>query len=155
MTHCFNFRALSDIGDGNLDEPSPLLSKQWSSTSLKSPLHQHQYQPQQEFHQLPLRSNNNMEPLKILTGNGYDFNAVGSGRHHDSGYISPNLPNKAFFDINHQIGSNGGTPMDLHQQKVDPLLLQQVLQQHHYHPKQQPFNHRPITGKPISNFKNV
>lgn len=96
-----------------------------------------------------------MEPLKILTGNGYDFNAVGSGRHHDSGYISPNLPNKAFFDINHQIGSNGGTPMDLHQQKVDPLLLQQVLQQHHYHPKQQPFNHRPITGKSIFDFKNV
>ena len=119
----------------------------------------HHQQSQQQ--QPPFRNNNNLESLKILTselaenlGNGSGLNGSSNGgRHHDSGYISPNLPpasgsgGKVFFD-----GNNPPHPGIEHQPPpVDPVLLQQVLQQQH--PKQQQqqqqpmINHRPITGK--------
>ena len=144
------------------------MSKHWPSNSSSGPPFQgsppfqqpsqHQFQHHsQHQNQQPFRSNNNIiEPLKIVTNNeilsenlsGYGSHGGNfSGRHHDSGYISPNLPpNKtSFFD-----GNNGP---QLHQPRVDPLILQQVLQQQqqqHHHPKQQPqhlINPRPITGK--------
>lgn len=147
-------QTLSDNGDNNgLDEPSLFLSKHWSTQSIQ-PVHQGQP---------PFRNNNNVvDPLKILTselaenlGNGGSgINGTGSGRHHDSGYISPNLPpasgpgsgGKAFcFDGN--VNSQQQAVVE-QQPRVDPVLLQQVLQQQQ-HPKQQQqhmINHRPITG---------
>ena len=118
----FNFfRTLSDIGDNGLEESSPFLSKHWT---------QNQSQPK------------NLEPLKILTHDLNNEHKLGSRHHFDSGYISPNIPGKAFYDVQ----------PPLEQPRVDPLLLQQVLQQHHHYHHQQPqkhqhlVNHRPITG---------
>ena len=142
-------RTLSNNGDNNkLDEPSLFLSKHWSTSQSIQPAHHHHQQPP------VFRNNNNVEPLKILTselaenlGNGSGING---GRHHDSGYISPNLPptsgsGKAFqFD-----GNNPNQHQAAIEQphRVDPVLLQQVLQQQQHPKHQHMINHRPITGK--------
>ena len=160
----FFCRTLSDNGDSNgLDEPSLFLSKHWSTSQTIQPVHQGQP---------PFRNNNNVvDPLKILTSelaenlgnggsgiNGSNGQTGSNGRHHDSGYISPNLPptssgsgtgnGKAFcFD-----GNSQHPVVPVEQPRVDPVLLQQVLQQQQHPAKQQQqhmINHRPITGKLI------
>jgi hypothetical protein len=166
-------QTLSDNGDSNgLDEPSLFLSKHWSTNQTIQPIH-HQGQP-------PFRNNNNVvDPLKILTSelaenfssnggcgiNGLSSGNGSNGRHHDSGYISPNLPptsgsgsgpagnGKAFcFDQGNVNSSQHPVPVPVQEQqpRVDPVLLQQVLQQQQHHPKHQQqqhmINHRPITG---------
>ena len=150
------FRTLSNNGDNNkLDEPSLFLSKHWSTSQSIQPGHHHHQQ------QVPpvFRNNNNVEPLKILTselaenissnGSVRINSSNGGGRHHDSGYISPNLPStsgsgKAFFD-----GNNPNQHQAAIEQphRVDPVLLQQVLQQQQHPKHQHMINHRPITGK--------
>jgi len=154
-------QTLSDNGDSNgLDEPSLFLSKHWSTSQTIQPVHQGQP---------PFRNNNNVvDPLKILTSelaenlgnggsgiNGSNGQTGSNGRHHDSGYISPNLPptssgsgtgnGKAFcFD-----GNSQHPVVPVEQPRVDPVLLQQVLQQQQHPAKQQQqhmINHRPITG---------
>jgi len=141
-------RTLSDFGENGLAEqqPSPLLSKHWSSQPTAN------LQPRQP----PFR-HNNAEPLKVITNNEFlsdnfhhshhqhHHHPGGHNRHHDSGYISPSMPHqapgsgKAFFD------NSTNQPFADQQHRVDPLILQQMLQ-NHQHPKQQMMNHRPITG---------
>ena len=110
------------------------------------------------------RPSNSLEPLKIITNELAENLGLGGGGggsslrrghpHHDSGYISPNLPpGKGFFE--HQnpppppppTQQPQPTPEPHHhaqQSRVDPLLLQQVLQRPKH--QQQMINHRPITG---------
>ena len=108
------------------------------------------------------RPSNSLEPLKIITNELAENLGLGGGPHphagpasrrghnphHDSGYISPNLPpgSKGFFDQQPPPPQPPPTqpqqPPHHHPQRVDPLLLQQVLQR----PKSQMMNPRPITG---------
>lgn len=100
--------------------------------------HQRQHHQQQHYPHQPLQNNNPMmmEPLKILTNELAENLGLGPhSKDFDSGYISPSNNGSHFLP---------GKPFCYDQQppRVDPLLLQQVLQKRpHQH-----INSRPITG---------